>query len=411
MNFRSILQRAVLAIVLLQARPSLADSITGTVRNQTTGTAAAGDDVVLLRLGEGMQEQARTKTDGQGAFTVPAPVATAQYVVRVLHQGVNYDQVATASSRLQITVYDVVSRIPGLSGLIGIAQIESDGKLLKVTEMYAIRNATNPPVTQSNPRNFTVFLPEEASLDSVEVKSGAGMWTRAPVDREPDARNQYAVNFPLRPGDTLFRSTYHLPYSGPTTLRLKLAYPIQKFAIMHPPSMSFRALHAKTFLNPGRSDNLQIEKAVSEPLSGDVPAFVISGIGSAASTARANPPQAAASPIIAPPQTAAPLNNAGAQPAARAPNVAPQPGKALWPIVAVAAALIAVLSLAVWRRRQRKNSTIKISDAKEPLLEALKEELFHLESERLHGSISAEEYASTKEALNVGIQRALAKKH
>jgi hypothetical protein len=39
----------------------------------------------------------------------------------------------------------------------------------------------------------------------------------------------------------------------------------------------------------------------------------------------------------------------------------------------------------------------------------LKEELFQLESERLHGSITAEEYASTKQALHVGIQRALSK--
>ena len=40
-----------------------ADTISGTVRNQTTGKAAAGDEVILLRLKNGMEEESRTRTD------------------------------------------------------------------------------------------------------------------------------------------------------------------------------------------------------------------------------------------------------------------------------------------------------------------------------------------------------------
>ncbi len=40
-----------------------ADTITGVARNQTRGRLAAADEVILLRLDEGMQEDARTKTD------------------------------------------------------------------------------------------------------------------------------------------------------------------------------------------------------------------------------------------------------------------------------------------------------------------------------------------------------------
>jgi hypothetical protein len=41
--------------------------------------------------------------------------------------------------------------------------------------------------------------------------------------------------------------------------------------------------------------------------------------------------------------------------------------------------------------------------------EVLKEELFRLESDRLHGTISGEEYDSAKQALEGTIKRALAR--
>ena len=34
------------------------------------------------------------------------------------------------------------------------------------------------------------------------------------------------MDFPIRPGDTLFKYVYHLPYSGPSPLQVKLPYPI-----------------------------------------------------------------------------------------------------------------------------------------------------------------------------------------
>ncbi len=50
-----------------------AQNITGTVTNGTTGKPAAGDDVTLLSLSQGMQEIGNTKTDAQGHFSFPAP--------------------------------------------------------------------------------------------------------------------------------------------------------------------------------------------------------------------------------------------------------------------------------------------------------------------------------------------------
>ena len=50
-----------------------AQNITGTVTNGTTGKPAAGDQVELLSLSQGMQEIGNAKTDAQGQFSFPAP--------------------------------------------------------------------------------------------------------------------------------------------------------------------------------------------------------------------------------------------------------------------------------------------------------------------------------------------------
>src|SRR5262245_28168214 len=135
MNTRLRINLALLFACCLYAASALASgTITGKVRNQTTNTVAVGDEVVLLRLGIGMKEEARTRTDAKGAFAFQA-TSDARRIVRVLHQGVNYDLVAT-SSPLEVPVFDAVSKIPGLSGDMGIVRVETEGEMLKVTEMY-----------------------------------------------------------------------------------------------------------------------------------------------------------------------------------------------------------------------------------------------------------------------------------
>src|SRR5262249_59952808 len=149
---------------------------------------------------------------------------------------------------------------------------------------------------------------------------------------------------------------------------------------------------------------MALEKAVSEPLSGEVPAFVISGTGIA-------PPRVAAkSPALAAPRGAQPAPATQAADAAK-PDPASRLSKAeLWLLLGGIAVLLGggLVVLRILRLR-RQQSPPAVKPPAQPLLDALKEELFQLESDRLYGSISAEEYASTKQALNVGIQRALSK--
>src|SRR2546423_1278608 len=109
MKIHSVVTKVLLAIYCLPAIPALAmDNISGAVRNESTGKPASGDDVVLLRLGEGMEEEARTKTDALGRFTFNVTSSKSDHVIRVLHQKVNYDQEVTATAPLELKVYDAV---------------------------------------------------------------------------------------------------------------------------------------------------------------------------------------------------------------------------------------------------------------------------------------------------------------
>jgi hypothetical protein len=77
-----------------------AQTLTGTVKNGTTNKPAAGDDVVLLSLGQGMEESGRTKTDAKGNFSLKLDNATSPHLVRVIHEDVTYHRMAPTRNDL-----------------------------------------------------------------------------------------------------------------------------------------------------------------------------------------------------------------------------------------------------------------------------------------------------------------------
>jgi hypothetical protein len=391
----------IIVCCLVSLRVFAVATVTGKVINQTTRRSSAGDDVVLLRMGEGMQEEARVRTDAQGAFSVPLAHPEAQYVVRVLHQGVNYDHTLTGASAVQLEVFDSAKAVKGLQGTLGIAQIESEGKTLKVTEMYSISNASSPPVTQTGARSFEMSLPAEAALDSLAAKRSQGLWVNLAAVPVLGKQGSYAVDFPLRPGDTLFKFSYHLPGSSVTTLRLKPAYPVRSFAVMHPPSMVFKSLQPRSFVSPGVVKGLKVEQVVGE-VAHEVPAFEISGTGTTAQTQLAN-----ALPLSV--ASTAGASNSAAQPPVNPQREADQRKKDAWAIGLLTLLLIASGGFALLRGNKRYGE-IRSSGKNAPAVQALKDELFQLESERSRGSMSSEQYSSAREALNLSLRRAMGRK-
>ena len=105
--------RLLLVLVVFWCFPAVAfgaNDITGTVRYLNPDQAAANDAVVLLLQEHGMREVMRTRTNASGAFTFHVQNGTSVYLVRVLHQGVAYEQRASAGSALSIPVFDAAAR-------------------------------------------------------------------------------------------------------------------------------------------------------------------------------------------------------------------------------------------------------------------------------------------------------------
>ncbi|HLJ87338.1 MAG TPA: hypothetical protein VKZ53_10985 [Candidatus Angelobacter sp.] len=388
---------------------SAADTITGKAINQTTGQPASGDDVILLRLAQGMQEEARATVDAQGAFALNVTFPKDDHVVRVFHRGVNYDRTVIPGSPVEVKVYDAEPKIEGIYGMIGIVELGAAGKVLNVTEDYDINNPSNPPKTQANPRNFDLQVPDKAEIELVQVKGPESIWVTVRPTPAKNRSNLYSINFPLRPGHTLFKIKYHLPYEeGHSTLQPRPPYPIERLGIMLPQSMQFTG--------KGKGDNggfistsekgIQVQVvAGGAKIVGKVPAFEVSGGGEMPEiTAHAN---AGPQHITAPPAAAAP--GAPGAPANGGRRSAPssaggtQQSKEFWLMITGIGTLV-VVGLAVFLKMRPKTGP---AAPRKVGLEALKEELFRLENERLSGSISAEKYAATKEALNRSIQRAM----
>jgi hypothetical protein len=104
----------VALLFLMLASMAAAQTLSGTVKNSTTGKPAAGDEIVLFKLGQGMQEAARTKTDAQGRFTFKLDEAQNPYLIRAIHQEVTYHRVAPpGTTSVAIAVYDAAEKVNG----------------------------------------------------------------------------------------------------------------------------------------------------------------------------------------------------------------------------------------------------------------------------------------------------------
>jgi len=255
-----------------------ANNITGTVRNQSRGEPAAGDEVILARLDMGMQEEGRAKTDSLGAFTLNVQHLGKPYLVRVFHQGVSYDQQASAGQALSIEVFDAATHVQGITGTIEILRTGTVGNLLHVSDMVEIKNESSPPLTEAGERTFEVYLPANAKIDSVLAAGPGEMGVMISAVPVPDEPGHYAVNFPLRPGATKFAFNYDLPYRGHAAFQTRHAYPLQQMAVMIPRAMKFSSRSpAFKILSIGNS-RYQVQ-AANQLQVGEGPGFEVSGTG------------------------------------------------------------------------------------------------------------------------------------
>ncbi len=90
-----------------------ADTIRGAVQNNTTRKPAAGDEVQLKRIGQGMEDVGTTKTNAKGEFHFDVPPSQRPYVILVKHQDVTYTHVVRpgASGEIVVQVFNAAPNV------------------------------------------------------------------------------------------------------------------------------------------------------------------------------------------------------------------------------------------------------------------------------------------------------------
>jgi hypothetical protein len=257
-----------------------AETLTGTVNNGTSNRPGAGDEVVLLNLGQGMEEGGRTKADAKGAFSFNLEGGPMPHLVRVIHQGVTYHRMAPpGTTSVEVTVYDVAKKVTPLSVTADVMRFQAQGNELQGIRLFAVENNSQPPRTQMNDQNFEFYLPDGAVVDSADAQTAGGQPVNsAPVPQKD--KNRYAFMFPLRPGETQFQIVFHLPYSGSVKVDPRPLYGTQHFVVMLPKSMQFTAGLGTAFQSmkdPRQSDaivQVASNTTVGQPLS-----FSVAGTG------------------------------------------------------------------------------------------------------------------------------------
>jgi hypothetical protein len=410
--------RTIAMSLLLTGSLAQAATITGTVTDKTTGKPAVGDTVVLVDVQAGMNEAAKATTDTHGHYSLNEP-GSSPYLVRVTHQGAGYFIAAPQGSGPgDITVYDVAAKVDGVGideDVIGI--VDSTNGQLRVVERYAVHNASSPPRTQWSPRTFEIVLPDGAVVDSVSGQRPGGLTTTIKLD--PDGpKGHYSFNFPIQPDDadkgTLFQLEYELPYSSKLTFHPQVSIPARTVWVMLPKSMTFTANAGSNFQSSPQDPAFQTFVA-RNALPGKALEFTVSGSGSLPRDDQsAQGSQEAASGMGAQ-EGGQQASAVGAQPGGGIGNPinTPDPLSKYKGWILGGLALLMVVTAAFLLRKPAAVAAFDAGVAQPPvaknaaLLNALKEELFALESEKVAGTLTSEEYAKLKAALDTVLKRAL----
>ena len=403
-----------------------AQTLTGTVTNGTTNKPATGDEVILINLTNGMDVAGSTKADASGKFSFKLTGPPGPHLIRAIHQGVTYHQIAPpGTNSVDVNVYDVAPKVTGLSVTVDVLRFQTDNGTLQGVRTFAVNNNSSPAKTQMNDHNFEFYLPANAKIEQVEARAPNGQPITAQATPQAE-KNRYAIVFPLRPGETQFQLAFTLPYSGKITIDPKPLYPSEHFVVVLPKTMQFSAANSSGFQlvkDPSQGDNLMEVARQAKP--GQHLDFTLQGTGT----------------IVEPPEEGAAAAPPEQQPAQGRDN---RPGGGLgapidapdalqkyrWPILFGFAVLLAVGGWVVTKRQPavasspaatspsvaRPSASGAAASAVAPttpasrssmLLEALKEEIFQLEVEKKQGKITQEDYEKAKAALDQTLDRAL----
>jgi hypothetical protein len=443
-----------LCVLALALASAAAQTLSGTVTNGTTNKPAAGDEVILINLTTTMEIAANTKADSNGRFSFKLTSGSGPHLIRAVHQGVTYHQIAPPGvSSVDVNVYDVATKVSGLTVTADVIRFQADSGSMQGVRLFVVNNQSSPAKTQMNDHNFEFYVPPGAKVEQVQARAPNGQ----PIATEaaPQAeKNRYAINFPLRPGETQFQLEFTLPYTGEIKIDPKPLYPAEHLVVVLPKTMQFKAANPPSFQSiqdPSQGDS-QVEVA-RQTKPGQPLGFTLTGNG----VITESPGEIASGAArqqdqLQQQQPDQPQTRDNRSPDNRSSDNRPGGGLGVpidapdalqqyrWPILGAFAVLLAIGGWAV-TKRQPLPSVAATSVAKpgvapsdhsavvhsmtptatapatsaasapvarsSMLLEALKEELFQLEVERKQGKITPADYEKARAALDQTLDRAL----
>lgn len=426
----------VFTAALALSHPAAAATFAGTVTNATSNQPSPGDSITLVNVQTGMADVASATTDASGHYTLNGP-GMGPYLIRVTHQGASYFIAAPQGGAAgDVTVYDVAPKVEGVSIDADMLLIEAGGGVLRVRERYLIRNTSLPPRAQFGSNTFEVAIPPDAELDGASATRPGGMGTVTRLSPLAE-KGHYTFNVPIQPDkgetETLFELQYHLPYSGRYTFSPHLQMPADNFVVYAAKGIQFSNPTGASF-QQAQEDPRVGTYVAKNVRPGEAIHFSVAGEGQMAADTQGNP-TAGQSSII---DTAAAGNDGRPGGGIGAPIGTPDPlSRYKWWLLAALTLLLAGAGYFLLRRGNGFQLAAPDSPLQPPLspissadpasrmsqenarnsqfsgsilLSAIKEELFAIESEKLTGVLTMEEYSQIKTGLQAVLKREL-KRH
>jgi hypothetical protein len=413
-------------MLLCLAAVAGADTISGKVNNGSTGKPAAGVSVTLVDPMGGMAEVATGKSDAEGRFRIESPKAQGPRLARAERGGVNYFKMITpGTTSIDLEVYDAAQSVEGISGAADVVKLQAQGATLQAVELFAVKNASNPPRTLASKSTFEFVLPDGAQIDGADAQGPNGQpisATAAPA-RE---KNHYAFSYPLKPGETRFQVSYHLPYTGTATFTPKLVQSFDHFVLVMPETMKFSARDPKQFQPMTNQPDTTVEVSMHAK-SGDDLSYSLSGTGVFPEEKQTQGDGGGAPAMGGSATSAASDSRPGGglgKPGEEPDGLA----KYRWYILVLLSTILVGGGIWTHERTLQESATsgvavlpVAASGAPAPaetmqpapsdlLLTALKEELFQLEIERQQGKLTPAEYDKARSAVEQTLQRALSRR-
>lgn len=400
-----------------------AAELTGVVTNKTTNKPSAGDTVALIDVQAGMAQAATTTTDSSGHYRLSATDG-GTFLIRVTHQGASYFIAAPAGGASgDVVVYDSAEHLDSVGIDADMLLIEAAGGVLRVTERYLIRNSGLPPRAQFSAKGFEIAIPEAADLDGASATRPGGMGTVTQLTPLAQ-KGHYSFNVPIQPSqgekETLFEVQYHIAYSGQYTFAPHLLMPADHLVVYVAKGIEFSNAQGASFQSAQEDPRVQTFVARNVQ-AGQQVRFTVSGEGQMTRDAQSGMSGADRGGL-----SSGPGGGIGA------PIATPDPLTRYkgW----ILSGLAACLAVAAWfllRRRpgpsgtpvhsapqeQVASSAPRATDRSrnEPsgppgssqLQQTIKDELFAIESEKLTGTLSQEEYLAVRTGLEALLKREL----